>query len=128
MIGKKREATELARILELTETIPALLCQVLEKIAEQDRRITTALQKIQQTLESILPGKTDIDAGGLDRWLETRNEGECALIHWRGQCPAFEQINDRIEALADAVMKRDELEAEIVKLKKILERRGRRHG
>jgi hypothetical protein len=118
MIGKKKETTDLAGVLEVTERIHALLGQVLEKIAGQDGRITTALQEIDQSIEA-LPGRIVF---------ETRNEVECALIHCRGQCPAFEEVNGRIDALAAAITKRDELEAEIVKLKKILERRGRHHG
>ena len=66
MIGKKKESTDLARILEMTEGILSLLGQ--------------ALEKIDQTLEAILPGKTNIDGDvGLKRWLETRNEVEWHL-------------------------------------------------
>lgn len=120
MIGKKKEATE---------GILSLLGQALEKIDQRDGRITQALEKIQQTLKTTLPGKTTIDGDmDIERWLETRNEVECALIHCLGQCSAFREINERIDALAAAVTKRDELEAEIVKLKKILERRGRHNG
>jgi exonuclease VII large subunit len=109
MFDKKKDDAE--RILEMTEKILHVVTQAFEKSAYQDDRINGALEKIDHTLETITYQLDHLDQGlgpGL-----------------RG---ALEEANERFDELAAAVCNRDELEAEIVKLKKILERRERRHG
>ena len=105
MFDKKKDAE---RILEMTEKILHVVTQAFEKSAYQDERINEALEKIGRALDAV------------DRRLTPMDD---ALASLPG---AFEEATKGVRDLAAAIADRRELEAEIVKLKKILERKERR--
>jgi predicted nucleic acid-binding Zn-ribbon protein len=97
------------RIVEITEKILSLSTERMQEDARWQETIDEALKKIDRALQDIAYQIHHVD-NGLDSGLLSK----------------FEEANKRLDDLAAAIGDRRELEAEIVKLKKILDRQNRR--
>ncbi len=100
---------KIERIMDITEKILSLSTERMQEDARWQDMIDKALEKIDRALQDIAHQLHHVD-NGLDS----------GLLH------KFEEANKRIEDLAAAIEDRAELEAEIMKLKKILDRQNRR--
>ena len=97
------------RILDITEKILSLATKKMQEDACWQDMIDKALEKIDRALQDIAYQIHHVD-NGLDS----------GLLH------KFEEANKRVDDLAAAIEDRTELEAEIIKLKKIFDSKNRR--
>ena len=104
-----RSDPKVERILDITEKILSLATERMQEDVRWQNMIDKVLEKMDRSLQDIAHQVHQVD-----------NDLDSRLL-----CK-FEEANRRIDNLATAIENRGELEAEIIKLKKLLDRKNRR--
>jgi septal ring factor EnvC (AmiA/AmiB activator) len=102
-----KETTDIEHILEITEKTLYLVTKSMDNDVRQQDKVNKTLEKIDRTIKQI--------NHKLDNFIGPDKETHARL----------DDVKERLNELDKAVMDRKRLEGEIVKLKKILERKER---